>query len=224
MATRHLLADLARQFAHDCGVSWQIESVGGVDATRRVGAGEDFDLVLLARDAMDPLLQAGRLAAGSRIDWVSSAVVVAVPAGSDQPGIENEAQLRQAVAAAPSLGISTGPSGAYVEKLIRGWGLGELLAQRRIVPPPGTPVAQYLAQGRVALGFQQGSEMIGVEGIRVLGPLPDPVGHTTIFSAAWSPAVASDPLRRSQAELFLAFLLSGQALAFKLKHGMSALS
>ncbi len=224
MATRQLLADLSIEHQRLTGEIWQIESVGGVDAARRVAAGETFDLVLLASDAIDTLLDQGHLLAGSRLDWVLSTVVVAVPATASAPPIDTEAQLRQAVEQAQSLGISTGPSGAYVEKLIRGWGLGDLLDQRRVVPPPGTPVGQYLAQGKVSLGFQQRSEMVGIEGVRVLGPLPDPVAYTTVFSAGIPIARPSGHPRRTAIDRFLAHLNSDAALPFKLQHGMSALS
>ena len=224
MATRQLLADLAAQHERQTGEPWRIESVGGVDAARRVAAGESFDLVLLADDAIDGLIAQGHLLAGSRTDWVLSTVVVAVPQGVTPPPIASEAQLKLAVEQADSLGISTGPSGAYVEKLIRGWGLGDLLDQRRVVPPPGTPVGQYLAQGKVALGFQQRSEMVGIEGVQVLGPLPDPVGYNTVFSAGIPTARPPGHPRREAINRFLAHLTSEAALSFKLQHGMSALS
>ena len=40
---------------------------------------------------------------------------------------------------------------------------------------PGVPVGALLARGEVALGFQQLSEMRGVAGITVLGPMPQAV-------------------------------------------------
>ena len=56
MATRALLAELARAYELRAGVTVAIESVGGVDAARRVQAGEAFDLVVLAADAIDKLV------------------------------------------------------------------------------------------------------------------------------------------------------------------------
>jgi molybdate transport system substrate-binding protein len=224
MATRQLLADLVVAHQRQTGAAWQVESVGGVDAAKRVAAGEAFDLVLLASDAIDELTRQGHLIQGSRVDWVLSSVVVAVPEGVTAPDISSEALLQQAVMQAPSLGISTGPSGNYVEKLIRGWGLAELLEQRRIVPPPGTPVGQLIAQGKVALGFQQRSEMVGLQGVQVLGPLPDPVAYTTIFSAGVPKALHDQHPNRAEVNQFLAFLASSDATPFKHQHGMSELS
>lgn len=224
MATRQLLADLVQSYASTRGVQWRVESVGGVDAARRVAAGETFDLVLLANDAIEGLIAQGHLLAGSRTDWVLSTVVVAVPEGVSPPPIASEEQLRLAVQNAPTIGISTGPSGAYVEKLIRGWGLGDLLEAHRVVPPPGTPVGQYIAQGKVALGFQQRSEMVGLSGVQVLGPLPDPVAYTTVFSAGIPAALVPNHPHRAEVDRFLAYLTSDDSLSFKLQHGMSALS
>ena len=60
MATRLLLNELAEMYEKRSGITVAIESVGGVDAAKRVLAGEAFDLVVLASDAID------KLAAGDR--------------------------------------------------------------------------------------------------------------------------------------------------------------
>ena len=82
MATRQVLADLVAGFAQQSGTQAAIESVGGVDAAKRVAAGEAFDVVILASDAIDKLMAAGHLVPGSKVDWVHSGVAVAVPAGA----------------------------------------------------------------------------------------------------------------------------------------------
>lgn len=67
MAPRRLLAELIAQFEATSTHRVSLESVGGVDAAKRVRAGEAFDLVVLARDAIDYLTAASRIVAGSRI-------------------------------------------------------------------------------------------------------------------------------------------------------------
>ena len=78
MATRQVLADLVVGFAQQSGTQAAIESVGGVDAAKRVAAGEAFDVVILASDAIDKLLAGGHLLPGSKVDWVHSGVAVAL--------------------------------------------------------------------------------------------------------------------------------------------------
>jgi len=111
MATRQLLAELTQAYAERGGQTVLIESVGGVDAAKRVQAGEVFDLVVLASDAMAKLMAAGHLRTESLTPLVHSGVAVAVRAGTPAPDISSEDALRQAVLAAPTLSYSTGPSG-----------------------------------------------------------------------------------------------------------------
>ena len=219
MATKALLADLARLYeAQSPEYAIQIESVGGVDAAQRVQAGEAFDCVVLASNAIDKLLASGQLVAGSRVELVHSSVAVAVPADAPCPDISTEEALKQAVLQAASIGYSTGPSGTELLKQFEKWGITESVKAKLMQAQPGIPVGALLAQGRVALGFQQLSEMMGVTGITVLGPLPEAVQVTTTFSGSVSvtcaqPQAVQDVLR---------FWASPATAAIKQRHGMQA--
>jgi molybdate transport system substrate-binding protein len=219
MATKALLVDLARLFeAQSPAYSVQIESVGGVDAAKRVQAGEAFDCVVLASNAIDSLMQGGKLVPGSRVDLVHSSVAVAVPAGAPCPDIASEAALKQAVLQASSIGYSTGPSGVELLKQFERWGITAQVQEKLMQAQPGIPVGALLAQGRVALGFQQLSEMMGVQGITVLGPLPEAVQVTTTFSGSVSVTSAQAQAVQS----LLRFWASEATAQIKLGHGLQA--
>ena len=218
MATRQLLADLLASWQAQGGQAVAMASVGGVDAARRVAAGEAFDLVVLASDAIDALTAAGHLLAGSRVDLVQSAVAVAVPADAPQPDIGSEAALRAAVLAAPSIGYSTGPSGTQLLQLFARWGITDQLQGRLVQARAGVPVGSLVASGEVALGFQQRSELIGLAGITLLGDLPAPVQIHTIFSGA----VAASSQQPDAARALLAWLAAPATAAAKQRHGMAA--
>lgn len=217
MATRQVLAELVAGFMRQSGVEAAIESVGGVDAARRVQAGEAFDVVVLASDAIDKLLASGHLLPGSKVDWVRSGVAVAVPAGALLPDITSEDAVRRAVLAARSISYSTGPSGVALAQLFERWGIAREMAPRMVQAPPGVPVGSLVAKGEVALGFQQLSELLHVQGIQIVGPLPPAIQITTTFSAG----IGVHSQQVDAARALLAYLASPAAADAKQKQGMT---
>lgn len=219
MATRLLLVDLAAQWQAASSQYVSVESVGGLDAAERVQAGEAFDGAVLGLGAIDKLIASGHLVAGSRVDLASSNVAVAIKAGSPLPDISTEAALRSAVSAAHTIGYSTGPSGVAVIELFERWGLSESLKSKIVQTPPGVPVGSLVARDEVALGFQQLSELMHLDGITVVGSLPQAVAITTVFSAG----LCSLSTQPGLAVKFFAFMAGGQADAAKVRHGMTAI-
>ncbi|MBU9383317.1 substrate-binding domain-containing protein [Burkholderia gladioli] len=216
MATRQLLARLAEDYRAATGQAMTIESVGGVDAARRVADGEAFDLVVLADAALVKLAAGGHLDGAGRVAIARSEVAVAVREDAPHPAIDSGAAVREAVLRARSIGYSTGPSGTHLEALFAQWGIAETIASRIVRARPGVPVAALIAAGEVELGFQQRSELLDQPGIAIVGPLPDEVQAVTVFAGA----VGSLCTRREAAAAFLAFLASPQAAAAKLACGM----
>jgi molybdate transport system substrate-binding protein len=216
MATRQLLADLSAAYERvaDCRV--HIESVGGVDAAKRVHADEPFDVVILAVEAIDKLEAAGKVLDGSKVGIARSDVAVAVKVGAARPDIGTEDTLRRAVLAASGIGYSTGPSGTALMKLFERWGIADSLKDRLIQAPPGVPVGSMVADGKVTLGFQQRSELIHLAGIEVLGGMPPPVQITTTFSGA----VCNTSSQREAARELLRFMASPATADAKQRQGM----
>ena len=220
MATRQLLAELAAAFERQSGCVVSFESVGGVDAVKRMQAGEVFDLVVLASEAIDKLIATGHIRAGSKLDLVLSGVAVAVRAGAALPDISSEGAVCLAVRAARSISYSTGPSGVALVKLFERWGIADEIQSRLVQAPPGVPVATLLASGQVELGFQQLSELLHVKGVTVVGPLPPAIQITTTFSAGIPACASADSSRASQVRALLDFMTSPLAAESKRRHGM----
>jgi molybdate transport system substrate-binding protein len=160
--------------------------------------------------------------------WISSAprinAITGSPVGQDErnrttrrSGIGSEAELKQGVETAGSISYySTGPSGTHLQKLFERWGIAKEIAGRTVLAPPGVAVGSLVADGRAELGFQQLSEMIHLQGIDVLGPLPAAVQIVMVFSAA----LAAQTVHADIAEKWLAFLGSPEADEVKRRNGM----
>jgi molybdate transport system substrate-binding protein len=216
MATRQVLAELGRAYEQRCACTVVIEAVGGVDAAKRVQAGEPFDVVVLAADAIDRLIASGHVVAGSRIDLVRSPVAMAVRAGAAHPDVASEQAVRRAVLAARRVSYSTGPSGVYLTQLFARWGIADEIKERIVLAPPGVPVGTLVASGDADLGFQQLSELMHLDGIAVLGVLPDDIAFITVFSAG----LCAVSTRAVAARGMLDFMTSPEAADAIRRHGM----
>lgn len=182
-ATGALLAELARAYgaAHGCTV--KMESVGGVDAARRVAEGEAFDVVVLDRAQIDKLAAAGKVVAASARPMVRSISVAAVRAGAPPPSIATLGDFKAALLGARNIGFSTGPSGVALTGMIEAWGLTPQLRDRLVQAPAGKPVGALIAEGTVDLGIQQYSELMNLAGVEILGPLPPGAEIESVFTA-----------------------------------------
>ena len=216
MATRQVLAERSGAYQQKTGRSVAIESVGGVDAARRIRTGEKFDIVVLADDTMKKLEQDGFLKPGSRATFADSAVAVAVRSGARHPDLSDEAATKAAVLSAQSVGYSTGPSGTHVLKLLEKWGADRSASLRIIQAPPGVPVGSLVARGDAELGFQQLSELLDVPGIDIVAALPQEIQSLTRFSCGVC-ALASN---EAGARDFISYLTSAEADGSIRRHGM----
>ena len=217
MATRRLLGEMIAQFEKTSPHRVALESVGGLDAAKRVRAGEPLDVVVLAREVIDDLIGAARIVQGSRVDVAVSAIGVAVRSGTPHPDISSVDGVRAAVLAAGRIGYSTGPSGQYLAKLFASWDPDGRLKDRITVAPVGVPVGSLVARGDIDLAFQQLSEL-GGDGIDVVGQLPPDIQMMTTFSGGVARASAQPDAARA----LLAFLASPALTPIKREHGMDA--
>ena len=216
MATRGLLADLAGEYRSRSGVSVGFESVGGVDAARRLRAGERVDMAVLAANVIADLEAEGHILAGSRVAVALSPMAMAVPAGHPHPGLASAEDVRLAMIQAGRIGYSTGPSGDHLQRLWEEWGIADRLGARLVRAPPGVPVGTLLARGEADIGFQQWSEFTGVGGIEVVGRLPPEVRTDTIFAGGVTTGCSQVEVARA----FLSFAISAEAGAAKSRRGM----
>jgi molybdate transport system substrate-binding protein len=218
MATRQILADLVGPYEQRIGCGVGIRSMGGVDAARRIRAGEPTDVVILASNVMEQLEAEGHIASRSRADFARSGIAMAVASGARRPSIDDEQSVKQATLQARKICYSTGPSGDHLRRLWRRWGIFDAISQRIVQAPAGVPVGTMIANGEADVGFQQLSELLHVPGLDIVGPLPPEIQATTVFSAG----VSSSSSQVEQAGALIAYLTSPEAEAAKRQHGMES--
>lgn len=213
MATRRILAELAASYSAETGRAVTVTSIGGVEAARRIKSGEPFDVVVLASDALHRLAQDGFVRADSVAVFARSATAVAVRSGTRRPTPCDEASVKRMLLEARAIGISTGPSGTRLRKLIDDWAMGADMAARLVEAPPGVPVARLIACGEVDVGFQQLSELEGEPDIDLVGTLPSALVPLTDFAVGQATSSI-------EAAALIGYLLSKHAREALSRHGL----
>jgi molybdate transport system substrate-binding protein len=216
MATRQILADLIGRYEQRTGCPVVIHSIGGVEAARRIRAGEPTDVIILASNVMEQLEAEGHIVSGSRADFARSGIAMAVRSGALRPSIDDEESVKQAMLSARKICYSTGPSGDHLRRLWQRWGILDVISERAVQAPAGVPVGTIIASGEADLGFQQLSELLHAPGVDVIGPLPPEIQALTVFSGGLS----SSSSQLKQAGDLVAYLASPEAEAAKRRHGM----
>jgi molybdate transport system substrate-binding protein len=184
MATKVLLADLGETLRRCRPLEVHFESAGGVEVVRSIRDGARADLAVLGEDQMADLESDGLLLPGTLRPLFVSDVVAAVAEGTAPLPLSTEDDLRAALAGARRIAYSTGPSGQAFLDLLERWELAVDVGPKLVRAVPGSPVGSLVADGEADLGLQQRSELSGVAGVRVLGPLPGAAALRSTFSGA----------------------------------------
>jgi molybdate transport system substrate-binding protein len=215
-ATKEIVTELLPLFEKDSGHKVSPTWTGGADIRKRIAAGEVYDVVISNAGDIDGFVQHGKIAAGSRVDLMRSQVGVAVPEGASKPDISSGDTLKQALLSARAIGYSTGPSGAYIERLVERMGIADQVKPKLKRVPSGVSVGSILASKEADLGFQQVSELLHHPGITYLGPLPPELQYTTTYSAG----IASGTKEPDAAKALVRFMGSPAAVPVLRHHGM----
>ncbi|HSC15468.1 MAG TPA: substrate-binding domain-containing protein, partial [Gammaproteobacteria bacterium] len=198
-----------RRTGHDVTAVFGASTGGAPDSIpARLARGERAEVVIASREAIDALIAAGEIQPGSRRDLVLSRIGVAVRAGAPKPDISSVDALVRALREARSIAYSASVSGTYLStELFPRLGLADEIAVkgRRV---ESERVGAVVARGDAELGFQQISELVTIEGIDYVGPLPDEVQRVSTFSAGIAAQAVSPDAARELVE-FLASVALG---------------
>jgi molybdate transport system substrate-binding protein len=184
------------------------------DMQAAIEAGAAFDLALLPRSAIDALVRADKVAAGTVTDVVRSLVGVMVRTGTAEPDIGSVESFKTVLRKARAISYSKGPSGLYVAELLQRLGLTEEMKDKTVFAI-GRPVGEVIASGEAEIGMQQIIENQPVVGAHLVGPLPEALINYVMYSAGFAPAAPRTP-----GETFVRFLASPEAIRIIRAKGM----
>ena len=186
----------------------------------RLERGEPADVLIMVGYALNDLAKKGKVIPDTQLDLVRSPIGVAVKAGAPKPDISSADAVKRALLAAKTIAYSDSASGVYVStEMFQKLGITEeMKGKARQIP--ATPVGEIVARGEAELGFQQISELKPVQGIDIVGPLPEPLQKITVFSAG----IATASKEPDAGKALIKFLASPAARGEIVKSGMDPIT
>ena len=221
-AAKGLVETLSSRFEPETGHATQ-RIYGPVGAIlERLKAGEAADIVILSDKAL-----AGLAASGTVVPDIAPlghvATCVAVRAGDPLPPLATIDDLRDLFTGADAIHMpnpAVATSGAHLMEVFRALGLAEETAERLRIAGNGIAAISELAASTAErpVGSTQASEILVVEGARIVGPLPGEFALSTLYAAAVTTG-ASDPVAAAQ---FIALLTGDETAPLRARMGFQA--
>ena len=185
-------------------------SIGTGDSSipNRLKRGEVADIVIVAEPALRQFIADGYVLADNATIIARSMIGFAVRAGTPDPKIRTADDLRKALLAAKSIGYSASESGKYYTTVLaQQLGIADQVLPKSRLVGSGERVGSVIARGELDFGFQQISELLPVQGIDHITPLPPELQKVSSFMAG----IGANSPDKDAVRKVIAFLGSAEA-------------
>jgi molybdate transport system substrate-binding protein len=217
-AMRAALQELAPAFEAASGNKLKIEYSTAGDIEKKVAAGDEIDVAILTRPRVDKLVSEAKIVGGSTQTLARTQIGLAVQKGAAKPDISSVEAFKKAVLNAKSVAYADPASGAtsgqYLAKAFEKLGISiELKPKTQLVAASATQtplVGEMVARGEAELGIQPITELMEVQGIDVVGPLPAELQSPDLVYVAGVPYLSEQPIA---AKALIDFLADPKAAA-----------
>jgi molybdate transport system substrate-binding protein len=155
--------------------------------TKRLAAGEVYDILILPPAAVEQAIKDGKVAADSRVPLGRVGAGIVVRSAASAPNVATVDAMKQALLAADSVVYNTASSGLYLDKLFEKMGILDQLKPKSTRYPDGASVMEHVIKGKGnEIGFGPITEIKQYvsKGLKLVGPLPAEVQNYTSYEAA----------------------------------------
>ncbi len=176
---------------------------------QRIEKGEAFDVVIVTSEAVDDLIKAGKVARVTRTDLARSGIGVGIRKGAPRPDIRTPEALKRTLLSSSSLTYAgDGASRVHIEKMIERLEIAESMRLKIALTQGSAQGLANVAAGKGDLAMTLISEILPVDGVELLGPLPAEFQSYVSFAAA-----VSVDARNAEAGKALIEFLAGPSVA-----------
>src|SRR5215470_7859811 len=218
---RAVMTSLVPEFERTSGHKIGIEFGTPGNMRDRLLRGEAADVAVAIAAVLPDLEKAGKIAAGTRMEFAASYVGVVVRAGAPKLDVSTPDGLKQSILAAKTVALSDPKAGTQLGATFIGaadrLGFGtDLRSRTKLILGPGSVVAEAVARGEADLGVTLISEILPVAGVALGGELPSNIMPPIVIHAF----LVSGAEDAETAKAFLNFLRSPEASKIIEANGM----
>jgi molybdate transport system substrate-binding protein len=197
----HLSPAFERESGH------KVDYVFAVMSTLRdkIAGGEAVDVLVMPTNLLDPYQKEGVVKGEGRAVLGLVPVNAVVKAGAPKPDLSTVEKARKTILTSRAVTFATPgatPSGSHMGQLIEKFGGAGALSGKIIHRPALEGGVDLVRSGEAEIGFYPKSEVMGIDGITIAGPLPKEIQLTTIYGAA----VTARSKAPDAAAAFIAFM------------------
>src|SRR5215472_1979424 len=200
-AMRAALQELAPAFEAASGNKLKIEYSTAGDIEKKVGAGGEIDVAILTKPRVDKLVREAKIVGGSTQPLARAQIGLAVQKGAVKPDTSSVEAFKKALLSAKSIAYADPASGAtsgqHLAQVVEKLGISaELKPKARLVSAgaaQGPLVGEIVARAEAEIGIQPITELMEVQGIDVVGPLPAELQSPDLVFVAGAPYLSEQP-------------------------------
>jgi molybdate transport system substrate-binding protein len=209
---RAVMTNLVPEFERKSGHKVVIVFGTPGNIRERLLQGEAADVAVAIAAILPDLEKAGKIKPDTRMEFATSHVGVVVRAGAPHLDVSTADGVKRAILTAKTVALSDPKAGTqlgitFISVADRlGFG-ADLRARTKLIPGPGSDVADAVARGEAELGVTLISEILPVTGAALGGELPSDIMPPTVIHAF----IVSGAKDAETAAVFLDFLRSPDA-------------
>jgi molybdate transport system substrate-binding protein len=184
----------------DCAHAAEVSVTYGTSASirQRVAAGEAVDVVLATDEVVAELAKAGQLVTASVTPLGRAGIGLGIRAGAHRHEIGTAAEIKQALMDAKSVAYAAdGASRPHIERMFERLGIAAEMKAKALLEQGSVRAAEKVVAGEAEILLTLVSEILPVEGLELLGPVPAEFQSYISFAGALGARASSRDAARA---------------------------
>jgi molybdate transport system substrate-binding protein len=217
---RAVVEELQPKAEKAIGRSLSIEYGSTTMLKPKLESGEGYDVAIVTTPAMEDLVKAGKIAAGSRVALARCGIGVGIRVGAAKPDIKTSEAMKQALLTTNAVTFAEdGASRTSVEKMFSRMGIADQMKAKTILEQGSVRSAGRVVSGDADFVLTLVSEILPIKGMELLGPIPSEYQGYISFAAG---VAAKSPNAEAASSFVKSLVGAATAATYKAK-GMEPL-